>query len=244
MLAKVVAWAPTRTEAALRLAVGLARAQIHGVVTNRDLLVRVLRHEEFLAGRTDTGFIDRHHTELVAPLADDDAEMRHAAAAARGIVAQEWTATSPLPAGIPSSWRNVGSADQPVTLLAGDRELTFGDFSTTDVDASREVHVVGDWVYVDSASGASAFRVAPRFPQPDAAVAHGSLLAPLPGTVVSVLVSQGDHVRAGQPLLALEAMKMEHTVRAPHEGVVAEICVAVGDQVDPDAVLLVVDDAG
>ena len=59
-----------------------------------------------------------------------------------------------------------------------------------------------------------------------------------------MLVSQGDHVRAGQPLLALEAMKMEHTVRAPHEGVVAEICVAVGDQVDPDAVLLVVDDAG
>ncbi len=248
MLAKVIAWAPTRTEAALRLAAGLARAEIHGVVTNRDLLVRVLRHPEFLAGDIDTGFLERHDlAELAAPLADEAAELLHGEAAARAVVARE-RASSPLPAGIPSGWRNVGPADQPVMLLAGDRALTFREFSTTEVDNSREVamkvHLVGDWAYVDSALGASAFRIEPRFPEPEVVVAHGSLLAPLPGTVVSVLVSPGDHVTAGQPLLALEAMKMEHTIRAPHDGVVADVRVSVGDQVEPDAVLLVVDDAG
>jgi acetyl/propionyl-CoA carboxylase alpha subunit len=249
MLAKVVAWAPTRTEAALKLAAGLARAQLHGVVTNRDLLVRVLRHPEFLAGRIDTGFLERHDVDaLAAPLADTDAEMLHGAAAADALVTREWAQSSPLPTGIPSGWRNVGSPDQPVTLLAGDRPLTFRDFPVTDTDTSRkvavEVHLVGDWAYADSVLGASTFRIAPRFPEPEAAIAHGSLLAPLPGTVVQVLVQPGDHVAAGQPLLALEAMKMEHTVRAPHDGVVAEVRVAVGDQVEPDAVLLVVDDAG
>ncbi|MCU1462018.1 MAG: ATP-grasp protein, partial [Acidimicrobiales bacterium] len=249
MLAKVIAWAPTRAEAARRLAAGLARAEIHGVVTNRDLLVRVLRHPEFLAGHTDTGFLERHDVAaLAAPLADAEAEILHGAAAAGAVVERERASSSPLPPGIPISWRNVGTADQPVTLLAGDRPLTFREFSTSAVDSRREVatkvHLVGDWAYVDSSLGSSAFRIEPRFPEPEVAVAHGSLLAPLPGTVVSVLVSQGDHVTAGQPLVALEAMKMEHTIRAPHDGVVAEVRVAVGDQVEPDAVLLVVDDAG
>ena len=72
MLAKVIAWGPTRTDAARRLAEALATAQVHGVTTNRDLLVRVLRHPEFLDGRTDTGFLQRHDpVELSAPSADD-----------------------------------------------------------------------------------------------------------------------------------------------------------------------------
>ena len=83
MLAKVIAWAPTRTDAARRLADALASAQVHGVTTNRDLLVRVLRHPEFLDGRTDTGFLQRHDpVELSAPSADESARRLHAVAAA------------------------------------------------------------------------------------------------------------------------------------------------------------------
>src|SRR6202043_353010 len=83
MLAKVIAWAPTREEAAGRLARHLAGAIVPGVVTNRELLVRVLRHPDFLAGRTDTGFLDRHDpAALAAPLATEGARAHHALAAA------------------------------------------------------------------------------------------------------------------------------------------------------------------
>jgi propionyl-CoA carboxylase alpha chain len=81
----------------------------------------------------------------------------------------------------------------------------------------------------------------PRFAVPDVAAVAGSLQAPLPGTIVSVRVEPGEHVAAGQVLVALEAMKMEHLIRAPHAGTVAEVRVSVGDQVETASVLLVVD---
>jgi propionyl-CoA carboxylase alpha chain len=95
-------------------------------------------------------------------------------------------------------------------------------------------------VHVDGPMGSVSLRAVPRFTDPAARVATGSLLAPMPGSVVSVAVAEGDQVTAGQPVLVLEAMKMQHTVSAPHDGVVADLPVTVGAQVAAGAVLAVV----
>ena len=116
MLAKVIAWAPTRAEAADRLADALSRAEVHGVTTNRDLLVRVLRHPSFRSGETDTGFLDRHHSMLTALPTEGPEARRVHALAATVMEGTTYGRSSPLPAGIPAGWRNVGPAEQPLEL--------------------------------------------------------------------------------------------------------------------------------
>jgi propionyl-CoA carboxylase alpha chain len=105
------------------------------------------------------------------------------------------------------------------------------------------VHRVAGWTFVDGPDGSSAFADVPRFADPNAVAHAGSLLAPMPGTVVRVLASTGDSVTAGAALVVLEAMKMEHTVAAPVDGVVGELHVSPGDQVETRQVLAVVEDA-
>jgi propionyl-CoA carboxylase alpha chain len=95
----------------------------------------------------------------------------------------------------------------------------------------------GDQVYVDSPCGPVAFTVVPRFPEPGSVVAKGSLLAPMPGAVIRLGAALGDSVTAGQPLIWLEAMKMEHTITAPADGVLTQLDVAIGQQVEVGAVL-------
>src|SRR5258705_2923940 len=112
MLAKLIAWAPTRAEAARILSNALARAHFHGVTTNRDLLVRVLRHSAFLSGGTDTGFLDRH-PEVFAPLLSSVDAVRLSCLAAAPAGAARRAKTAALP-GLPSGWRNVPSALQSV----------------------------------------------------------------------------------------------------------------------------------
>jgi len=280
MLAKVIAWAPTREEAARRLAEALRAAQLHGPTTNRDLLVHVLRHPEFLAGATDTGFLDRHDVATLAtPVTSPTTARVHAVAA---VLAAQSAARehSPLPAGIPVGWRNVGPATQPVELVADDgtvvtvaiTESRAGVIATVDgtsmpvivhaqavdlveleVDGHRtrcSVQRVPDTatgtarVYVDSTLGATASTESARFPLPTREEIPGSLVSPMPGTVVRVDAVVGASVAVGTPLVALEAMKMEHTLRAPHTGTVSEVRVAVGDQVETGAVLVVVQAAG
>ena len=107
------------------------------------------------------------------------------------------------------------------------------------VRTTYDVSVVGDQVDADWPGGHAALRRTPRFVDPADAVASGSLLAPMPGTVVSVAVEQGQRVEAGQPVLVLEAMKMQHTINAPSDGVVSDL-VAVGQQVAAGEVLAVV----
>lgn len=126
MLAKVITWAPTRAEAALALANALARSSIHGSITNRDLLVRVLRHPEFLAGDTDTHFLERHDpAELAKPLVDG--VERFAALLAAALAAQESrTDERRLLATIPSGWRNNPSAMQETTYTVGDSDILIG----------------------------------------------------------------------------------------------------------------------
>jgi propionyl-CoA carboxylase alpha chain len=264
MLAKVISYAPTRTRAAAVLADALARTRLHGVNTNRDLLVNVLRHPAFLAGDTDTAFFDTHGlTELSTPLADDRAVRLSAIAAAVADAATNRAAARVL-SGLPSGWRNLTSDHQHKAFRDADgvehrvayqfdrTGLNLPDdpdvellSATPDqvvlvnagVSTAYRVNRYGDQVYVDSARGAVTFTVVPRFPEPDSAVAQGSLLAPMPGSVIRLGAELGDTVTAGQPLVWLEAMKMEHTIAAPADGVLTQLPVAIGQQVEVGAVL-------
>ncbi|MGM1061193.1 biotin carboxylase N-terminal domain-containing protein [Saccharothrix sp. Mg75] len=256
MLAKVVAWAPTRYAAVRKLAAALERAELHGLVTNRDLLVRVLRHPAFEAGATHTGFLDEHR--LTEPPAVD---VRPAALAAALALAERRRAA--LPVGVPLGWRNLVSQPQRAVFEHGD-EVVEVDYRhtragvTTSLDlavvsaspdevvferagvrTAHRVAVHGDRVEV----GAVSLRLRPRFPEPEAAVAEGATVAPMPGTVVRVAVGAGQEVAAGAELLVLEAMKMEHRVLATTGGTVAEVLVEVGRQVDAGDVLVVVGEA-
>ncbi|MEV5102467.1 biotin carboxylase N-terminal domain-containing protein [Streptomyces massasporeus] len=251
MLAKVVAHAPTRAEAIRKLAAALDRAVIHGPVTNRDLLIRSLRHPEFTAARMDTGFYDRHLPGLTEPAPDPHARLAAALADAHG--------RSRF-----GGWRNIPS--QPQTkryLMAGEeheacyrhgREGLEADgvrvvradarLVILDVDGVRRRYEIarhGDQVYVNT----TALTALPRFPDPTAQHAPGSLLAPMPGTVVRVAdgLAAGTAVKEGDPLLWLEAMKMQHKITAPVTGTLTDLCVVPGQQVEPGALLAVVKEA-
>jgi len=259
MLAKVVAHAPSRAQAARKLAGVLSRARIHGVRTNRDQLVAVLRDAEFLAGDVSTAFLSQ--ASRLAPQPPTSG----AVAAAAIALAEAGKDARTVQRGIPVAFRNVVSQPQVTEFDDGTRvewrgsrdgylvdgttvvEVRATSLETTvtlDAGAVRTTYVVatvGDQVDVDWPGGHAALRRTPRFLDPADAVASGSLLAPMPGTVVSVAVAQGQRVEAGQPVLVLEAMKMQHTVRAPGPGTVTEIDVKPGAQVASGEVLAVVE---
>jgi acyl-CoA carboxylase subunit alpha len=270
MLAKVISYAPTRRQAALVLADALARARLHGVRTNRELLVNVLRHPAFLDGATDTAFFETHGlAALAAPLADPATTRLSAIAAALADAAHN-RATAAAFASIPGGWRNLASGYQVKTFrddhhaeqrveyrfsrtgleLPADQEVrlvaaTADEAVLTDngVDHSFAVKRYEHDIYVDSARGPVHLVALPRFPEPGSAVAQGSLVAPMPGNVIRIGAEVGDTVAAGQPLIWLEAMKMEHTITAPADGVLAELNVNAGQQVEVGAVLARVDAA-
>jgi propionyl-CoA carboxylase alpha chain len=255
MLAKLVAWAPTREEATRRLADALARATLHGVTTTRDLLVRVLRHPAFGAAETDTGFLDRH-PEVLAPLAGPE-QVREAALATALASSARRRAAAPVLRTLPAGWRN--NPSQPATAAYdgpdGTVEVTYRPASRTVVSATPdrvvlerdtvrstyEVHAVGTVSFVDGPGWSVVLSEVDPLPEPAQALPTGSLTAPMPGLVLAVRVAKGDRVAAGQPLLTLEAMKMEHPVRAPAEGTVTELRVTAGSQVDAGDVLAVVE---
>jgi len=278
MLAKIISYAPTRRQAASILADALARMRLHGIRTNRDLLVNVLRHRAFLDGATDTAFFDTHDlAKLAAPLADPSASRLSALAAALADAAGNRRAATAF-AEVPSGWRNMASGYQTKRFAdaSGASEATgkahdeyeiryrfvrgrlelpdFDDVTLISATPDRVVLRVGAVerpfdvarygadVFVDGPLGPVRLVAQPRFPDPDAAVAHGSLLAPMPGSVIRIGAAVGDQVTAGQPLIWLEAMKMEHTITAPSDGVLAELNVAAGQQVDVGAVLARVQD--
>lgn len=273
MLAKVISYAETRAEAAHLLATALQRAKVHGLVTNRDLLVRVLRHPAFLAGDTDTAFFDTHGLDaLSAPLTSEADEALSIVAAALADSAANRRAAR-VDGGIPSGWRNLASAPQTKSYdsrVSGTHEVRYR-FTRTGVQVDGhdglelidltpervvlsvpgergpvrrqfEISRYGDLVCVDSPLGPVAVRRLPRFTDPADQVAAGSLLAPMPGSVIRLGAAVGDQVEQGQPVLWLEAMKMEHTIVAPATGVLTELNVTVGQQVEVGAVLAVVDE--
>ncbi|MCL2583487.1 MAG: ATP-grasp domain-containing protein [Streptosporangiales bacterium] len=271
MLAKVIAHAPTRSGAARLLARALATSRIHGVVTNTGLLAGILREEEFLAGRIDTGYLERH---TPADLADDDPRRDEIHAVAAALADQALRRSrAPVLRDVPSGWRNVPSQPQRVSYITGGRTIEVayrvtgpsaaevavdgGDPLEVRINACREDEAdleiggirrrvalarSGDVRYADSALGASTLAEAPRFPDPESEVNSGSLTAPMPGTVVRVEAAGGSQVAAGQVLVVLEAMKMEHPVRAPRDGTLGRVAVTAGQAVDTGAVLAVLED--
>ncbi|NLU70935.1 biotin carboxylase N-terminal domain-containing protein [Streptomyces sp. HNM0574] len=278
MLAKLVSWAPTRAEAVRSLAHALETARIHGPVTNRELLLRSLRHPDFAAGRVDTGFYDRHLAELTAPADRSGGRAREASALAAALA--DAAARRATPAGRFGGFRNVPSQPQVKTYrtepdgeetevrywltrdglhaegLPGVRLLeSTPERVVCELDGVRREFTVARYpapgrgeerVHVDSALGAHAFTALPRLREPGAATEPGSLLAPMPGTVVRVAegLTVGDAVRAGQPLLWLEAMKMEHKVVAPASGTLTALEAVPGRQVELGTLLAVVTEDG
>jgi len=274
MLAKVVAHAPTRGEAAARLARALERLHLGGLATNREFLAASLRHPAFLAGDTTTDFIDRVDPAATLDLSDDELG-RIATLAALWVQGDNRSRASVLSA-MASGWHNARLPAQRVALAHGDGTVTVryearrdGRFvlggaedpdagsarvhrwTTTSIDAevngrraTARVTRDGDRLYVQAPGGTVAFDVVPRFVAPGAAAATGGLVAPMPGIVLDVRCAPGDVVDARQTLVVLEAMKMEHHVRAPAEGVVAEVRVAKGQHVENGAVLLVLQPVG
>jgi propionyl-CoA carboxylase alpha chain len=121
MLAKVIAYGPDRESAARRLASALAGTRLHGLVTNRDLLVNVLRHNEFLDGATDTGFLERIGVAALAAHPADVVPVSALAAALASAAARRVAA--PVQRGVPSGWRNLPSQPQRVSYLAGEEQV-------------------------------------------------------------------------------------------------------------------------
>ncbi|MEU2824329.1 biotin carboxylase N-terminal domain-containing protein [Streptomyces bacillaris] len=274
MLAKVIAHAPTRTAAIRLLAGALERARIHGPVTNRALLVRSLRHPDFVAGRLDTGFYDRHLPALTAPGDGDPATAALAAALAEAVAATtHGTGPAPTPSRF-GAWRNVPSQPQvkryrsepdgteheiayrtPRTGIPEPYEAGSGTrvVSVTPTRVTLELNGVTrhfglaydrdrDRVHVDTAGASYTFTALPRFTDPTIRTDPGSLLAPMPGTVVRLAegLAPGAVVEAGQPLIWLEAMKMEHRILAPASGTLTALHAAPGHQVEVGALLAVV----
>jgi propionyl-CoA carboxylase alpha chain len=277
MLAKVIAHAPTRREAALKLALALERSHLAGVTTNRDFLVATLRTPAFLAGDTTTDFIER-----IAPqrtLALDAEERVRLARAAALFVQGENRAAAQVWGEFPSGWRNARLPDQKLVLHLGSeaiaveyRRLRDGRFRFADgtharvarwtpeaidveIDGQRLLARVtrergaplphgpreGEVLHLHGPRGNVSFAIEPRFVVPGGDDTAGGFVASMPGKVIDLRVQKGDRVQAGDTLVVLEAMKMEHPMRAAEDGVVAEVRVAQGDQVEAGAVLLVVE---
>jgi propionyl-CoA carboxylase alpha chain len=262
MLAKVVATAPTRREAARLLANALRRSTIHGLVTNRDLLVGALQDPDFLSGEFDTAFFDTHDPAALARGSAGDPTLAALVAALADAAHERATAT--VGASLPGGWRNLPSAPHHRAYAASDVEVDVAyrwgrEGLCVEAPVVTGLHVVdvapervvlqlngiqrtltvtrkGDALFVDGPDGAASLRALPRFVDPSALTAPGALVAPMPGSVVRVAVATGDAVVVGQPLLWLEAMKMEHVVTASANGTVTQI-VEVGLQVEPGVVL-------
>ena len=268
MLAKVIAHAPTRREAAGRLALALARTHLGGVITNRDFLVNALRTPEFLDGDTTTDFIDRVRPPRTM---ERNAEGRERLARAAALWVQGRNRADATVLGMaPSGWRNARLPDQRLVLDDGDESVTVlyraqrdGSFRFSDGTIARihgwsddgidveigghrshaRVTRAGDTLIVHGPRGDLTFNERPHFKLPGTDDDEGGFVAKMPGKVIELRVKTGDHVKTGDTLLVLEAMKMEHPMRASEDGVVSEVRVSEGDQVEAGTLLLVVEPA-
>ncbi|MGW0160663.1 ATP-binding protein [Mycobacterium sp. NPDC003323] len=257
MLAKVIAHGPDRESALRGLDRALAESAVLGVTTNIDFLRFLLSDPDVLAGRLDTGLLDRRMPDYRAPQASDEDLI--AAAAHRWL--QAWQHGDGSVWSMPSGWRTGEHASFTLRLGAGDRvdhvaitgvpesaTATVEHGTTHDISATirgRTLTLVVDGVrtdYVLATDGAHTWvsgagrtiavhevREAPVRPD-DGHAGDAELLSPMPGSVVAVGVADSAEVAAGAVVVTVEAMKMEHALKAPVDGVV-ELLVAVGDQV-------------
>ena len=270
MLAKVIAHGPTRADAAARLALALERLHLGGVVTNRDFLVATLRNEAFLAGDTTTDFIERIDPARSQPAPD----VATAAIAAAMWVQGRNRADDTIWGFARSNFRTGslppqhiefaagGDSDDPVRVeyvpvrsggfaLGSGQRVLVHDWTPGDVEVEIDgrrlraaVTVAAGTAYVTLGRTTVTLPIVPRFTVPGSELPSGGLVAPMPGAVIEVRCAEGDTVSAGQVLVVLEAMKMEHHISAPFDGIVTDVPIAVDDQVDNGALLLTIEEGG
>ena len=251
MIAKLIVHGIDRAEALRKMAAALRRAEVVGVATNLALLRAIIAHDDFAAGDFDTGFIARH-PELIAVSAipPDAAIAASVLTVLAGRVGRHIVPTDPdSPWGTSSSWRMNLPGTQKVMLQSGDaslavqarsdgalswdgkaRHATLADGRVTIDDTSVPVTMVGLTAVIDGAVFAFS-EIDPLLPPEAASAGGGRVTAPIPGRVTSIAVAVGDNVMRGQLLAVMEAMKMEISLTAAREGVVASLHATVGEMV-------------
>jgi propionyl-CoA carboxylase alpha chain len=262
MIAKVIAHGPDRATAIRTLDGALRTAKIHGLTTNRELLRAILRDEEFAAGLMHTALLNQRIEAWTSAVAEDENYVI-AAAVAEAVTAAR---SSKVLSRIPTGFRNVPNFPRTRKYESGTDEPLVVSYSTGShgvfdiegvtiveaepdrvvierdgVHSTYEVGVAPGSVDVDGPEGSRSFVPVPIFVDPSEVVAEGSLLAPMPASVISVAVEEGKHVEKGDVIVVLEAMKMQHTITAPTSGVVRELNVSPGKQLETGAVLAVIE---
>ena len=265
MLSKVISWAPNRIDAANKLARGLERAHIGGVVTNRQFLISCLRNESFISGNTTTDFIEREALETKKNLSVN--ELHQTSTALALWLAQQNRVSDPVTGFMPANWTNGRMPLQRIKLLFIQDEIEVKyklnkdnlyevmgsiceiyhcDIAGIDVEIDSHrfyAHVTeaGSEITINMPFGDVNASVLPRFIEPGNDVPEGGLIAPMPGKVIDVKVKKGSKVKAGDTLVIIEAMKMEHAIKATETGKIAKVMIKLNDQVDNGATLLVLE---
>ena len=265
MLSKVISWAPNRIDAANKLARGLEKAHMGGVVTNRQFLISCLRNESFLNGNTTTDFIEREALETKKNLSVN--ELHQTSTAIALWLAQQNRVSDPVTGFMPANWTNGRMPLQRVKLLFVQDEIevkyklnkdnfyevmgsickiyhcdSFG--IDIQIDSHRfyaHITEAGSEIVINMPFGDVNASVLPRFIEPGNDIPEGGLIAPMPGKVIDVKVKKGSKVKAGDTLVIIEAMKMEHSIKATETGKIAKVMIQLNDQVDNGATLLVLE---
>lgn len=247
MIAKLVCWSATRNLAANLLQTACEENQVWPVRTNANFLCRLLSNPEFRAGKVSTGFIEDSFNLLTVPEPADQMLINRAI--------KWYSLTTPEPTSM-NGFRLNRSSARTRTLWIDDKRVSFEavDHQTMELYRTQEWSASrnpGTGVqYLDQGDCAVVFRKGKGHitrrdvrPQISGSTSDGAILSPMPGKVISVDVSAGQSVTKGQKLLVLEAMKMEHALTAPFDGVVAELNAVAGAQVQVEAVLAQIEKA-
>ena len=266
MLAKVISYGATRTDAASKLARALEAAHIGGLTTNRDFLVATLKTQEFLNGDTTTDFIDR--VKPPKELTLDENELEYAATIAALWMQELNRFNDDVLGHLPSGWTNGRIPKQNIRFQFKENEINITYKAQRDksfiVNNSKpalihecyengidmeyngrrqfsKVTIHKNKVLVHMSFGDVLLEVLPRFVVPGLEVQAGGLVAPMPGKVINLNVKKGSKVKTGDTLVILEAMKMEHSIKAAEDGIISELYVNNNDQVENGALLMVID---
>ena len=266
MLAKIISYAPTRHDAALKLAKALESAHIGGIKTNRDFLISCLRSKEFLDGDTTSDFIDRVNPDRKLKLSP--LEIEHVVSIAALWIQERNRSKTNIASFMSSGWTNGRLPKQNITLVFDKEEykvlykykrnigyvfewgkigvIHSADKYGIDVEFNGKRHysritIKDNNILVHMPYGDVNLEIKPRFLMPGSEKPQGSLSAPMPGKVIALNVKKGSKVKAGDVLVILEAMKMEHSIKAAEDGVVSKILISKNDQVENGAPLMIVD---
>jgi len=262
MIAKMITWDRDRPSALDRLQRALCETQIAGPVVNVPFLLAVARHAGFAAGAVDTGFVEREHSVLSFDhVAGTDRWIQIAArAVARKRFDAAWRRAAASndphsPWAEATGWRLNQSPSQDIRLRNGEEAVTIDVDATISVRAelpdivfdlegatiSATVIHDGNFLTVFHDGETRRLELIDDLAEAEAQAGEGPAgvpVAPMPGVVVAVAVTAGAEVVRGQPLMVVEAMKVEHTIRAPADGTVDEVLYVVGDAVDEGAALV------